>query len=383
MGKGLLIVLAGFIASALIVNQSSQQSTHTTSSVVSAYENELLARQIATSAINLGVAEAKRDFSNAEMISYVDHAFLGGHFDLTATPLAGGEILLRATGISGDKGYEITATLRSIVAPGTVEAAILIDAPYAEISFNGDSFVDSGIDTTPPSMGGPYAGSSVAVHGVRTTLSSVKDLVEGAISHKQEDQIVGIGGELDVTYGPFALNLDSLRTEVLSRADAVFPGGIFNGNRTYGSPTEPQYIVVSGDATFNGTVAGYGVLLIEGDMQVLSGTFGWEGIVMARAGDSADLHITYKGTATIYGALILQVPSFAGDNEADQDTGEGGDPLEGDPSPPRLHFVQDGRSGVYYSYAALDRLSVQLSSIGAAAAPRIVMSGRYESRTGY
>jgi len=91
-----------------------------------------------------------------------------------------------------------------------------------------------------------------------------------------------------------------------------------------------------------GTVTGYGVLLINGDLSIAHGTPRWEGLIFAtgvhadRSGDGSE----FKGTVDIYGALILSTTRY-----------DLGIPRVGESS--TLDFSINGDVNLMYSSAAL------------------------------
>jgi hypothetical protein len=256
---------------------------------------------------------------------------------------------------------------------GPIESALIIETEDANVDFKGNSFLISGMDTQPPSLGGvppfnggPSAGTNRPVHAIGVPSSSVETTFESEPSSVQEDNITGMDGNLDVYSGPTAFDVDAFYQETINLADTVMAGGMFNGNPIYGSKDAPAVVRITGDAVINGDFEGYGVLLIEGDMVLGSGSFLWEGIVMVYSPTGADLNVTLSGNVDIYGALIIKV--------ADS------------PNPEELTFELDldqkGHAAISYSADAIDRLAAEFTTLAQTSPMKVPVTSRRESKAG-
>ncbi len=174
--------------------------------------------------------------------------------------------------------------------------------------------------------------------------SAVSALLDG-LSQAQHDNVYGIEEEDDIYQGTPQIDLQTLVDDARANADETYQGDQhFNGNTTMGSADDPVLVVVEGDVRLNGTVSGYGMLLVEGDISFASGNFTWEGIVMGYGDDGIDVDFT--GNAKLYGSMIV-VPETFGESDAD-DT---------------VNFAVGGNARLQYSSKAIYRLAPELTSL--------------------
>ncbi len=306
MGKGLLIVLAGAVVVGLITMSSAQRMTASSDQENTGYEQQLLAREIATSAMNLVVAEAQKDFSNFEnKVKFTDEPYQSGKFSVQAHRLSPTAVRINVTGEYSDKEHSLSTTL---VRAGALDAAIEVEAPVANFGFAGTDFFVSGNDTPPPSETGGGRRIPFNKHGVQFNTPDVRDAFRSTLGAGRKGLVTGAAGEGDVVSGAFKVNLQDLYTEARAKADRVIQPADIVGGKSYGSKTNPEIVVVKGDAMITGTITGHGMLIVEGDLRV-PGKLDWEGIVIAKK--EANLTIEYGGTSRIYGSMVLLQGSSA------------------------------------------------------------------------
>ena len=363
MGRAILVLLGAAALSAMYMNQAGLSSSQAQDEVIADFEFGLLSRQIAMSAMNIGVAEAKQDFLNAHNIYYRQTPFQDGAFDLTGSTVVSGEqIGLHAVGMTGGEQYHICSIV-SEGGGGPIESALIIDTDDADADFRGNSFLITGNDTAPPSE--PTAPTRRPVHAIGVPSVAIENVFESEIASNQEDNVTGMDGDLDVYPGPTVFDIDAFYAEALTQVDTTFGTGTFNGNDTYGSKTHPTVVRIAGDARIMGDWSGFGVLLIEGDFELGAGNFVWEGIVMVRPPDGEDLDIRLSGGAEIYGALIVQTGA----------PGPSGMPTE-------LTFDHRGTASVAYSANTIDRLGATFSTITGISPVKLYISSYRESSSG-
>lgn len=313
MGKGLMIMMAGaLVTSTLMLSNNRDVAQETTSEIVT-YEEELLAREISRSAMNMALAKVQQDFSAAETnVNYTAAAYQGGEFDATVTRLSSTAVTINVTGRYGGADHQRSTTVKEA---SPLDAALLVQAPTADVTFNGTTFDIDGHDTRPP-QGASAANSSYDTHGIKSNLSDVRDQFRTALGSSRINQVTGVLGSGDIVSGPMepAEFLDELFNEAINNYDQHLAGNtVLSSTASYGSASTPQVVYVSGDLTVSGTLEGYGLLAVAGDLTI-SGNFTWEGVVMARNTQQPteeDLNVTYGGNAQIYGALVLLQGSAA------------------------------------------------------------------------
>jgi hypothetical protein len=80
------------------------------------------------------------------------------------------------------------------------------------------------------------------------------------------------------------VDLINLRNQYRSLATMEIPPGSYTGNAIFGTVDAPQVVHVGGDADWNGTISGAGILVVDGDLK-LAGNITWKGIVITVSGD--------------------------------------------------------------------------------------------------
>ena len=344
MGKAALIIVAAGMLATAIMMRSATIMAFETEGQNSAYEGEFIAREIARSAMNTAVAQARRNFDEAETIAYDDVAHRNGTFDVTSERLSPSSVVLEATGNYDTFEYRIKTTLTQSSA---FDAALNIQAGEVDGAFNGNSFDVAGNDTNPPSDPDGGASSGNDKHAIQARTDSGRDTMLDELALNQHDNVRGVDGNADVAAGAFSIDLFALHAEAMGEVDQTVTDNTINGNTTFGSPNLPVIVHVTSDVRINGSAKGYGMLIVDGDLDV-SGNFTWEGIVVAKDDDS----ITWSGTGNskVYGAVVL-----IGREEGEDDD-------EGD-----AEVSISGNSKIMYSSVAINRLADRLTTVADAA----------------
>ena len=110
MGKMALLIVFASSAALAVSNVSRQDSNHKATVVLIDYEEKVLAREVATSWLNVEIARLKNDFEG-HRLSHFDAPYNGGYYDINITEAAGDTVHLVVNGYNGHAGYEISATL--------------------------------------------------------------------------------------------------------------------------------------------------------------------------------------------------------------------------------------------------------------------------------
>jgi hypothetical protein len=328
MGKAILIMsVAAFVGGTAFIYGLQEGSMATEKRTIT-YEEQVLAREIARAAANMARGDVKRDFTWQDGYSNVQYQ--GGLYTVTVANTSN-EVIVNALGEYGASRYEIRTTMAKVGMGG----AIVVDAQGADVNYSGTSFTITGMDTAPGSTE-PGSGPGPHTHGIAPTEEGVTEQFKDELDDNQAENVSGVGGTPDIVTAPSRMDLDALKAYLKENADRTFDGSTtFNGNDTYGSPSDPEIVVVSGDAKFNGNVSGHGVLLVEGDISFMSGNFKWTGLVFVSTpgGEPMAYDVDFSGNAQIHGGVLLQ---------SDSDSGVD------------LSFDIKGNSGIYYSSEALD-----------------------------
>ncbi|MFK7847757.1 MAG: hypothetical protein AB8G77_20865 [Rhodothermales bacterium] len=300
MGTRTLFLIAASLISGTALMISMSQQAATNDATVSEYQEEILLNQIIKSAESLVMARAKRDFDNAPTsISYTDIAMKGGHFSASAVANGDNEITVTVTAEYEGMQREVKTTLERTLSGGTLDAALLIDTPSAEIEMTGQQFCVIGNDYSPPSIGGSSPGHHIG--GVRTSSQLVRDQVRTAMSSTKMGNIIGVNGQGDIYHDTFNIDFNNIYNDAIQLAGQTHDGQNLSG--TYGTTESPVILHVTGDADIQGNVRGYGMLVIDGDLDTSNGTLKWEGTVVINK--ESDLLVKIAHGSRVYGGVII------------------------------------------------------------------------------
>lgn len=303
--RSLFLIVAGLVSGTALMIGMSQQAANNDMQI-SEYQEEVLLNQIAKSAENLVLAQAKRDFDNAASnVNHSDVAMKGGSFSSSA--VANGDNELEVTVLAEYAGLkqEIVTTLQRNPGAGTLDAAFMIDAPSANVSLWGNYFCIIGNDHNPPSIGGSSPGLNVG--GVRATSHLVRDQIRTAMTGDRLPNIIGVNGGGDIYNETFSHDLNTIYRDAVMNADQTHNGENISG--TFGSAGNPVVLHVTGDADISESMSGYGMLVIDGDLNTAEGTIYWEGVVVVNK--ETDLKFKLKDSSLIYGSVIVMNGSRA------------------------------------------------------------------------
>lgn len=288
MGKYIvLIALSLALVTTLIANQGNQTDLDT-SEGQSSRQGKVLARQIATSAFEMGLSELERDFENWR-VDRADVPHEGGTFDLTSTGPSSGPVSLTAIGDYDEERYKITAEVNEKTKVKSMYNAV---TSKADMDFrvmgggcSGDDCV-SGIDG---------AGNEDR-HGINLWSSDDSDANESDVCEEFDDQVEGRGDGCDVVSREDARDevvgdqMDDLRSAIES-----LPAG----DKTVCEADEQ-----AGDCEMLPAENGNGIYYVKGDL-TLTGNAQWDGIVYVAEGGSVT--INGGGNAdNINGSLLME-----------------------------------------------------------------------------
>jgi len=342
MGRGLLLIVLASSITLSNMNASEKETELETRVVLTDYQEKVLSRELAHSALNVVVSKTSRDFRNyRDQVS--DRAYGDGMYAFTAEGVPAGPVTVVSYGQVGDVIHQITAVLEKDGA--VVLDAITLDGPFESVTGNGTSFSISGID-------GPLSGEDESGflgadgHAIRTTLPEARDMF---LSNIDPTQLEGVDGEGDVVSGDSNTDLDALQDSILAHPllNTMQGDQRFNGNDSFGTREVPVIVSVNGDVKITGSVEGFGILLINGSL-VTPGSLTWEGIIMVVSdGGSTDL----RGNVDIRGALIMRSHTAAGESGGYADAGLLGGHVD-------VSVLQSLNSKIYHQHQYDDRFDV-------------------------
>lgn len=192
------------------------------------------------------------------------------------------------------------------------------EAAYIETRFTGTSFQISGNDTN---VGGAVgSGSASPVPGIATSASATTTEISGAsgsLASNQYAEVTGQGSSPSVSTVSSILDVEQLAQDLLAKGvegvDKQTKASGTYQNEEWGTSALPKITNITGNATLQGTLTGYGVLIVDGDLSTKQG-FTWKGVVIVRG--NADVHGTASTDgATVWGAVLIK-------KSASSDSGE-------------------------------------------------------------
>jgi hypothetical protein len=173
------------------------------------------------------------------------------------------------------------------------------DAENIETEFSGTSFTIDGSDR---------CNAAPAVPGITTTDPALvteitnDTLDDGGLDDNQMDSVTGAGGTPSVmVLSDPSMTVSQIADAYLALSHVDLPGGNYSSNESWGTSTVPRITRVSGDAQIQGTIEGYGVLIVDGSLDI-AGNFTFTGLVIARG----DMGVQVNGNAGLYGSLLIQ-----------------------------------------------------------------------------
>ena len=324
MGKALLLIMTGVMVVGVMATTNVRTTQRATDVAVTDLEADVLARQIAQSALNTRVAQVHQNLLGAGSISAItNQASQGGAFDVSSRLVNGYTAEVTATGRFGGKTVQLKRTLM-MVSP--LDAAILLETPDANVVVGGSgTYLADGRDTRPAS-GTVDPNANFDKPGLKASNATVAARVGLALYNRLgwdgmdrvygRNPATGTNGRADqggITAGAHRAQIQAIFDEARLHPNRQSVNLSSLGNTTYGTSSAPVVVVRDGDLTVTGTVTGYGVLVVNGDLRVSgAGALRWEGLVMAKSRTETDnLDATIGGNTVIHGAVVLLQGSSA------------------------------------------------------------------------
>lgn len=334
MGKASMLSVIAVLIGTSIITFGFQRTSLETGEVQGDYQEELLARRMAQSGLDMALSKTHRDFDNWRS-GYDTTSYKSGTFAVNASGPTTGPVVLTAEGAYGDATYRIETNIGRL-APSP--AAVLLNADTALVTLGGSDWVITGRDT--PASGTEGWGRGSFVNGVWAKTDGIQTAFEDASSGTEASNIRGELPEHDIISDDLSTDLEAFYSEAYNLATTVYNSDqTFFGSTTIGSPSAPEIVLVKGDATFSGDVKGYGMLLVEGDLQA-SDNAEWHGLIFAKG--TGEMSVSFAGNAKVYGAAY--VTHVSGDEDVNVYVG-------GETFAPLTVWAVDDDSAILHYYA--------------------------------
>jgi hypothetical protein len=178
---------------------------------------------------------------------------------------------------SGTKKVILAYVSRGSYGMGTVHLGG--EADTIETNFDGEAFTINGTDR---------CGQEPEISAISVTDPDLKDeIIDGGdgssgLSSGQEDNVTGLGDEPSIiAIGDPSTSVEDLAIALLAEPGVVEEGGgNFVGNKELGTQGSPQITHITGHATIGGNLTGYGVIIVDGNVDI-QGNLEFEGIILA------------------------------------------------------------------------------------------------------
>jgi hypothetical protein len=240
--------------------------------------------------------------AETEVLPWTNHPGLSGYsYLVTGINTAGGTQAILTSEASGPNAARkiITAYvgrggfgLGATTLPGSA-------ASSTETNFSGDSFTINGSDNCNAAPSVP--GIAVTDPALATEISN-STTSDGGLASDQMDNVTGTGGTPSVAViSPLSQTVSQIADGYLALPHTDLPGGNYSGNSNWGTASTPTITRVTGDAQIQGTIEGYGVLIVDGALDI-AGNFTFHGLVIARG----NVQVQITGNAGIYGSLLIK-----------------------------------------------------------------------------
>jgi Tfp pilus assembly protein PilX len=263
-------------------------------------------------------------------------------------------VIIRSTGNVGSSTHTIQALVTKTYKLS--DGAIGVRGHEVNAVFLGDSFLVDGRDYDPVT-GALVPGASAEV-GISVPNRALEGQVKGALSGRQQDNVIGRGGAIPNVIQSDFLSSDEmshLANDLCSAPEAVVehvpPEGnlLVTGNTTWGTRTSPQLRCINGLASRGDTVgiegpaSGVGILVVRDSDLVVRGAFHWEGLIIV-SGTNVGFRVEGGGSKEIFGSVMI--------NENGSDSGRGTEEVK-----------LEGSIKIRYSSSSLRRAVETLESI--------------------
>src|SRR5205823_5597720 len=160
-------------------------------------------------------------------------------------------------------------------------------AANTETNFSGTSFSINGNDN---------CHAAPAVPGIAVTDAALAtEITNGGLASDQTNLVTGAGGTPSVaTIPPLSQTVSQIADGYLALPHTDLDAGNYSGNGNWGTSSTPRITRVTGDVQIQGSIDGYGVLIVDGALDI-SGNFTFHGLVIARG----NVQVQITGNAAV------------------------------------------------------------------------------------
>lgn len=296
MGKYIILATLAVTLGATILARQGMQTDLDTSESQGFRQEQVLAREIARSAFEMGLSKLRRDFNWRTDRKQVEHE--GGYFDLTVHGDSSSPVSLTVVGYHGDAAYEISGEATKDTSVTSLANAITASIP---ITFK----VAGGGCSGNPCVSGFDEGGGDDRHGISLPPGADAD----AVCNEFDDKVVGRGGGCDVKVR--SPERDAWVESQMEKLDSQILTAIAAGS---------EDVTVCNGCKVNNLADRDGILYVTGELRY-DGEEKWNGLVFVADGGS--VRINGGGDAkNINGSLMMSdSTNFKNDEEFDLNGG--------------------------------------------------------------
>ena len=290
------IVASLFLSGAILVLMGNWQAS--SGAVGSQFEREQ-ALNVSNSGIALALSKLRNDKS--WRTGFNNLAMSNGRCTLTVTDIGKDSVQIISNGQYGAGNHRSIVRAKLFSVFPVVESALTVYGDSVNFSNAGKSFHIDGHDYLED---GTTLGPNDAVYGMGVNKQKTVDQLKKTVTDD------GVAANIDGKGGTPSVGLftnkevfDSLHAMYRSLATIRLPSGKYSNNAVFGSMSSPEIVHVPGNLEWTGTIAGCGILVVDGDL-IMKGTITWKGIVIAMSAD-IDLYLGGVGTPNIIGTTFV------------------------------------------------------------------------------
>ncbi len=326
MGKVILILSIGIsiITSLLIINLN-KNSDIGLDGTINSFKNTQ-ARLIANSGVEVYLEKLRRD--KTLIGEFLNNNLMNGTYDIY---IYGDDSLLtiKSIGHYQDVNHTtiVTAKRDGVILPN-INSAVYVSTSNISLKLNGNIDINGNDhDISGSEIPGP------ALPGIGVDSPTDSAFIVDNIKSKISKAIQGAGGAPSVKVVQDTTDWLSLTENLIFAADITLSSGTYSTGSVFGTFSEPKITYASGDIHFSGSAYGYGILIVNGNLD-MSGNFTFHGIVITYRQSTVETKTT--GNSGIFGSAI-----FVGNSVEMQAT---------------------GNAKLYYSSQAINNVKIKIKS---------------------
>ncbi|MCL5268098.1 MAG: hypothetical protein M1469_08340 [Bacteroidetes bacterium] len=327
MGKVAMLSVLTLLFVLGIVGYSLNRRTSDAVKNYAGYYEDDVARNIATSAVEIYILKLKDD--QTLLGNFTIPAIMNGEATVNISQKIPGNsdtLLMTSVGIYNGATDTVRNELYAVQGqiPPILGAVGMSSGKSATIKISGNALT-SGQDVN---LNGTPVSPAHTVAGIAINLTNPSNNV----SISATASVTGNGAVSPDTERVASLPDYTSFADEMIRLAKVYTGQTFStSSPSLGTDNSPQISYITGNSTMSGTFSGSGILIVNGNL-TMSGQFTFHGLIIAYGNTNISIQTT--GQSKVYGAMII-----AGDNTS---------------------YSQSGNSTIQYSSQALDDAASQV-----------------------